>query len=454
MQENDISALIAKEIERGETNRVEFKEDIPEEHRKVIKTAVAFSNSAGGHILFGVTNDRVIVGIPDDVLFSKMDQITNMIVDSCQPMVAPDIFIASVGGKNIIVVDVLPGHRCPYFIKSEGVERGTYIRVSATSVIADEDMRLSLQLRGRNISFDSIDCPSVPIDEDSVRALCRHLSSFDREVEEVNLVNMGVIRSSLNEYTATNAYALLTTNPFLYAHVQCARFRGEDDSLFVDRKEYDGCIIDQALNATNFVINHINVGAKIEKVIREDIYEIPKEAIREAIVNAVVHRDYSMRGVSIFVKVFDDRVEIESPGLSLGVDVMDPFSGRSIVRNEVIAAVFKYTGLIEAYGTGVRKIINTCRAAGMPDPIFEEDGFYFKVTFERSAYSTQPMDVNQQKDAILRAISIDGTMSQSRIAEVSGVSLSSVKRMMSAMQKDGIIERSGTRRNSAWRIVR
>jgi len=448
----DVAAQIVEDIKRGETKKLEFKGMLPENHVKFLKTAVAFSNGIGGKILFGVNDDGTVAGIPDETIFAIKDSITNSVIDSCEPQIVPDIFIVTVDGKSVIVLQVSPGLNCPYYLKSEGRIRGTYIRVGATSVLARRENLKALELRGNKVSFDSLERPSMKVDDDVLETLREYLSQYKGEKTLGNLIAMGVVKDTSSGYIATNAYALLTANPFKYATVKCARFRGTDDTVFVDRKEFDGSILDQATDALDFIINHINVGAKIDDLVREDIFEIPKDALREAVVNALIHRDYLLEGRSITIFIFDDRVEIESPGQPLGIDADDILSGRSVVRNEVIAAVFKSIGLFESYGTGIRRIVKSCKAAGLPEPQFIEDGEYFKVLFRRNPTLLNPKTKRDQADAIIHVIADNGSLSQAQISNASGVPLSRVKKIMAELQKEGVIERIGSRRDASWKI--
>ena len=226
-------------------------------------------------------------------------------------------------GRNVLVVEIQTGDECPYFIKSEGLEKGTYIRVSGTSVPADPNMIKVLQMRGRRLAFDVMECPSVPVRKPELDALCDRLSSYRLPITPEKLESFDVIKKRGRGHVATNAYALLTTNPFLHARVQCACFRGNDDLIFIDSVDLEDDVVSQIEGAVAFVLKHLDMGSRIQGLVREDFYEVPEVAIREAIVNAVVHREYMMEDSSIFVKVFDDRIEIESPGLPLGLDVHD-----------------------------------------------------------------------------------------------------------------------------------
>ena len=438
------------EISRGESNRLEFKRDLPKDHKKYLKTVVAFSNCSGGKILFGVDDERSIVGIPDDILFSTMDSITRSIVDSCTPAVVQSIYVETIGESNIIVVDVRPGVVTPYYLTSEGKVKGTYVRVNGTSVQADPETLRSLELRGQRLSFDSLPCPTVAVTEDRIQALCNRLSSFGTEVTPVKLVNMGVLQETTDGFMATNAFAMLTTNPFPYSRIQCARFSDPKGLVFADSRDMEGDLIDQVVGAMEFITRNLSMSSKIKGLKREDRYEIPIEALREAVVNAVVHREYLMSYASIIIRIFDDRVEIDSPGLPLGFDITDPASGRSMIRNQVIASVFKVIGFIERYGTGIPRMIDSCETNGNNPPEFSEDGQSFRVTFSRVPMARRSF--GSREDAVLAAIASNPTSTQKSLSETTGIPVTSLKRILIGLKEKGIITRKGSDRKGEWVI--
>lgn len=150
---NAIVDSIKEDISNGEGSCVEFKATLPSEDRKYLKTAVAFSNGVGGRILLGVADDKSIVGIPDDTLFSTEDAVADALYNACSPSIVPEIYHVTIDDKTVVVVDIRPGQDTPYRIKSEG-DRGIYIRVSGTTRTASENMVKSLQIRGAKTSFD------------------------------------------------------------------------------------------------------------------------------------------------------------------------------------------------------------------------------------------------------------------------------------------------------------
>ena len=443
---------LESEISRGESNRLEFKKELPKDHRKYLKTVVAFSNCSGGRILFGVSDDRSIVGIPDDILFSTVDSITNSIVDSCTPAIVQNIYVETIGESNIIVVDVSPGVVTPYYLVSEGRRKGTYVRVNGTSVVADPDTLRSLELRGQRLSFDVLPNPTLPITGERIQSLCTRLSSYGTEVTPMKLVNMGVLQETVDGYMATNAFAMFTSNPFPHSRIQCARFSDSKGLVFADSRDMEGDLIDQVAGAMEFITRNLSMSSEINGLKRRDRYEIAPEALREAVVNAVVHRDYVMSSESITIRIFDDRVEVESPGLPLGFDVSDPASGRSKIRNQAIASIFKVIGFIERYGTGIPRMMDSCATNGNEPPVFSEDGQRFRVTFTRRTARKVPN--GSRVDAILAAIESDPSLTQKALSESTGIPVGSVKRILTELREEGIITRRGSDRKGEWIVKR
>lgn len=446
---DDISLKILDEIGRGESRGIEFEAGVTDDG-KYLQDVVAFSNGVGGRILFGVDDDGTIIGIPDDLLFSMMDSIADSITSSCRPLVSSDMFNVTIGDMNVIVVDVIPGRDTPYHLESEGRIRGTYVRLAGRSKLADPDMLRSLEIRGAGESFDRLNCPGTIADGDGINRLCGRLSVYGTWITPESLEVMGVLSRDVRGYVATNAYALLTGNPFPHARIQCARFSDNDGLVCTDSADLEDDIISQVEGAHAFILKHLDMRSETDDLAVMDHYEIPSEAVREAIVNAVVHRDYSLQTCSISVRVFDDRVEVESPGLLL-MDASDLATGRSAVGNRAIASVFKAIGFIDRYGRGTRRMIELCEEQGCEPPGFNEEGKFFKVTFSRRV---RMIPINGKVDAIIECIRGDPSMTQPQISEETGIPLSTVKKIMMRLRNEGRISREGSRKSGIWLVNR
>ena len=186
-----------------------------------------------------------------------------------------------------------------------------------------------------------------------------------KDVTPKQLLSWGILTEYEGKLVPTNAYAILTGADILHCTFQCAVFKDNERVIFVDRREFIGAVQDIIEDAYQFVLRNIHLGAVIEGLYRQDVYEIPPAAIRELIINAAVHRSYLDNG-NIQVAIFDNRLEITSPGkLPLGQTIEKMREGYSKVRNEALAMAFSYMHLIERWGTGMLRIAKMIREAGL-----------------------------------------------------------------------------------------
>ncbi|MDO5776577.1 MAG: ATP-binding protein [Eubacteriales bacterium] len=372
------------EILAGESKNVEFKEALPDKSIKYMKSVVAFANGSGGKIIFGIADGTgEVVGIAKDDVFKIMDAIANAVSDSCEPAIIPDIILQTVEGKTIIIVEVLEGRQRPYYIKALGRDGGVYVRVAGTTRLADDYMIKELMFEGGNRYFDQALCVGLSITDDDIEALCMEMKkqavkNAHNDVQKASIKDVGrqqlrswgiLIERDGKDYPS-NAYAILTGCGALHTATQCGVFKGTTKEVFVDRREYTGPIWEQIEEAFQFVLRNIHLGAEIVGIYRQDVYEIPPDAIRELIINAAVHRSYLDHG-NIQIAVYDNRLEITSPGkLPMGQTLERMKEGYSQIRNEALAYAFSYMNLIEHWGSGIPRIIAKVKAAGLREPEF------------------------------------------------------------------------------------
>ena len=313
--------VLQDEIKNGESSVLEFKRELPTDGKKYLKTIVAFANSKGGKIVFGVDDKTLdIVGVDNSKVFQFMDAIANAVSDACEPMIVPDIKMQTIDDKLVIVVEVHQGQDKPYYLRTEGIKNGTYVRVGATSRPATAEKIKELMLYGSNRYFDEQPYSSEPAQEDKITKLCDVISKYShKDVSVEQLRGWGLlVADDTGKLLPSNAFELMTDNHIPFAEIQCGRFKGNEKLVFIDKREIEGPIYQQIEKSCEFVLEHINLGAEIKGLHRVETYEIPEEAIREICTNAVVHRNYLQRSY-IQVAVFDDRVEIKSPGALYGV---------------------------------------------------------------------------------------------------------------------------------------
>ncbi|MCM1387464.1 MAG: putative DNA binding domain-containing protein [Bacillus sp. (in: Bacteria)] len=385
----------------GEGKNIEFKREIPSNHERFLKDIIAFSNSTGGKVILGIEEEtNMVYGIGDVSPFKLSDSISNMISDACTPQIEPDISIHTLEDKTLLVIDIVPGKFRPYYIASKGKESSAYIRINGTSRPADARKIQELELEGQNISYDSLQEIGQEYNEKKTLDLCQKMKQIAidscktedektaiKEMTPEKLEDFGILCRVGRTLYPTHAFDLLTDNKNKYAKIQCALFKGITRDVFIDKKEFSEPIYEQIEEAYQFVLRHIDMGADIDGIYRSDAYELPISAIREMIANAVIHRSYLDKSC-IQVSIFDDRLEVLSPGMLYnGLDLETAKMGKSTCRNEAIAEAFHYMHMIEAWGTGIPRIISRCKEYGLGTPLLEECGNGFKVTIFRKVSS-------------------------------------------------------------------
>lgn len=468
--------MTIEEILAGESKNIEFKEDLPEKSIKYMKSVVAFANGMGGKIIFGIDDKtREVVGFSKEDVFKTMDAIANAVSDSCKPAIIPDITLQTIDNKTIILVEVSGGRQRPYYIKALGREGGVYVRVAGTTRLADEYMIKELMFEGSNRYFDQALCTGLSITAEDIDALCKamkeqaiknaHNEEQKASVKEVGrqqLRSWGVLIERDGKDYPSNAYAILTGCGPLHITTQCGVFKGTTKEIFVDRREYTGPIWEQIDEAFQFVLRNIHLGATIVGIYRQDIYEIPPDAIRELIINAAVHRSYLDHG-NIQVAIYDNRLEITSPGkLPMGQTLERMKEGYSQIRNEALAYAFSYMNLIEHWGSGIPRIIGKVRTAGLQEPEFIGGEVDLRVNIYRGQINASGVkngvelaviDTLDQRQRVLKIVAQNPTATQAQYAEQLGVSKRTVSRIFADLQERGILKQQGTRRKAKWVIV-
>ena len=284
----------------------------------------------------------------------------------------------------------------PYYLKEKGKLQGTYIRVGSSNRLADELIIAELERRNRNISFDNeivTEKPAEALNTGSFYAVFQEKTG--EKLTKQTLKKLVLTKMSQGIVYPTNAMVLLSDDDlrnslFHFAKVECARFKGVRSEEFIDQKSISSNIAIQAEEAYNFVLRHINKDAIIEGVYTVSRWEYPVNAIREVIRNAIAHRDYSLTGKDIKVAVYDDMVEVTSPGLlPPSIDYGDMESRQSDARNKVIAPVFKCLGIIDQWGNGLKLIADELKEYPEIEFRWKEVGLSFQVQFIKSNYKNQ-----------------------------------------------------------------
>lgn len=470
----------------GESKNVEYKVTLPDKSEKCMKTIVAFANTQGGKLIVGIDDKtHEIVGVENEILFQVMDGIANAVSDSCMPQIIPDIEPQTVDGKTVIVVSVEAGKNRPYYLKSKGKENGTYIRVAGTSRQAFPEKIRELEMEGARISWDELTCVGYSVSDEATERLCQDIENFrkkagmtEHSVKKEQLINWKILKQSEGQVMATNAYALLTSDYFPFSKTQCAVFKGTDRAVFLDKREFTGPIYAQIESAVDFVLRNIRLGARIDGLVRKEKYELPLEAIREMIINAHCHRNL-LDESCIQVAVYDDRLEVTSPGgLYNGLTYEEVMNGHSKIRNKAIANIFSQMGLVEAWGSGIKRILNAAKEYGLLEPKFQEFDNMFRVELFRDSLpmtlenknigetsenhrrsigevseKQETVDFNSTQLEILKLLMENNRLSAVKLAEKIGVASRNIENNIKKLKELDILVRHGSPKNGYWEVI-
>lgn len=373
-------------IKAPESRKIEFKESLPAGD-KLARTVVAFSNDAGGDIYIGIKdNPREITGIPEDGIFKLEEQITGIIYEHCHPTVLPDIIVQKYEGKYLLVVKIPKGSIPPYYIKSLGKENGTFIRVGSSNRIAGREIIEELERKRRNISFDSTIVYDLKPDDLDLGAFKNvYEQTTGKKVNETALLKLGLIKSENGKSFPTVAAVLLSegdikNSVFPYSKIECARFKGQTTDTTIDSATINGPLFTQPETAIAFIQKNIRKSSRIGYVYREERWEYPLAALRELIINAIVHRDYSLTGKDVKIAIFDDMLEITSPGtIPPSIDLENLTAGQSEIRNKTLAPVFKELQLIEQWGSGFQKLTDELKKYPEIELKINQPGLSFQI---------------------------------------------------------------------------
>jgi predicted HTH transcriptional regulator len=326
--------------------------------------------------------------------FDLEERIASLITDSIAPRLLPDLEVLAWRKTHVVAVQVYPSPARPHHLVKAGVHDGTYVRVGSTNRRADDALIAEMQRFARGEAFDERAMPSL----DSEAIDFRAASDSFVEVRRLSRRDLHTLRL-LTEY---HGREVPTTGPAPVRAGSAAALSGcldpgrpipIDRAVIEDHAELKGFLPRAIEDAIAFVEKHSTHGARIGRMRRSESWSLPPVAVREAVINAVAHSDYSQSGAPIRVALFDDRLEVENPGLlPFGLTVADLPLGVSKLRNRVISRVFHELGLVEQWGSGVQRMFAACRDAGLAAPLLEEVDIRFRVTLRIGQMRSAALD--------------------------------------------------------------
>ena len=429
-----------------ESLKIEFKREYTEE---VKKTVIAFANTDGGEIRIGVDDDGTVVGVAD--VDSVMLQVTNSVRDSIKPDVTMFLLCESreVEGKPIIIVDVQRGTARPYYLAGKGVRpEGVFIRQGASTVPATESAILKMI---RETSGDSYETARSLMQELTFRSAERIFREEKIRFGAKQKRTLGLI----GEDGSFSNLALLLSDQCLHT-VRLAVFEGASKRVFKDRSEFSGSLLQQLEEIYDYLDRINRTRAEFSGLKRTDIRDYPPEALREALLNAIVHRDYSY-SASTLVSVFDDRIEFVSlGGLPKGIGYGDMMLGVSVLRNGRLAEIFYRLRLIEAFGTGMPKIME-CYRGYEAQPGIELSDNAFKITLPnvnfRSSRTTGEDALPDAETRVLKYMAGRSATSRKEIESALGLSQSSAIRVLNGLVERNLVLKTGRGKNTAYSVA-
>lgn len=389
-----------KDYEKAETSNIDYKVALEERKPKSwLKSVSAFANSKGGIILFGVDNSTHELEGLDDVQ-QVAEKITEIINARILPLPRYEINSFTENGKDFLELKIGDGPSTPYYLVIDG-RKEAFIRSGNQSIPAPEHILNNLILKGKNLTFDALPT-DYKINDLSFTLLAATIKEktnkkFD---ENKDFFSLGLANT---EKELTNAGLLLSDqNPLKQSKIVCTRWKGLNKGIIaedaIDDKEYNGSIIALLENADSFIKNNSKMSWKVVGMERQELEEYPITARREAIVNALIHRDYQILGAEIHIDMFDDRLEITSPGGMFDGSLIQNLEIKNIPsmrRNIVIADIFSRLHYMDRRGSGLSRILESYNDS-IQKPKFISDSLSFTVMFpNKGYYKTNEMDENK-----------------------------------------------------------
>ena len=432
-----------------ESETVELKEIVVEDIKKEV---IAFANSSGGILYVGIADDGSVVGVEN--LDMVIQQIANMVRDSIKPDITMFVHYDTkiMDGKQVVSVEVQRGTERPYYLAKKGLRpEGVYVRQGTSSVPATDSAIRRMIKETDGDSFETM------------RSLEQNLT-FDaaqKEFRERSLEFGPMQRKTLGILNADGIY----TNLGLLLSEQCthsikaAVFEGTDQSVFRDRREFTGSLLQQLNEVYDYIDRRNQIRSTFDRLRRIDERDYPEVALREALLNLLVHRDYSF-GASALIHLYDDRIEFTSiGGLPSGISLDDIMLGLSVCRNPGLANVFYRLELIEAYGTGMGKIMRSYGYSSR-QPLIRTTENAFKIILPNQNAKMSPVSVlretpgDSQENIVLELVRQNGFVKRKEVEKALELNQTAAGRLLKQMVQKGLLVPSGQGKNTRYILPR
>lgn len=425
-----------------ESKTIELKSVVVEDVKKEI---IAFANSNGGTLYIGVSDNGDVIGLTN--ADETIQQIANMVRDSIKPDITMFLHYKTITDreKQIVSIDIQQGTNKPYYLAKKGLRpEGVYVRQGTSSVPASDAAirRMIKETDGDCFEFMRSLEQDLTFSDSEKEFSVRKLAFEQPQKQTLKLIQNGIY---------TNLAYLLSDQ---CSHtVKAAVFEGTDQSIFKDRREFSGSLLKQLNDVYSYIDLHNATRATFDGLLRIDTRAYPEVAVREALLNSLVHRDYSY-SASTLISIYADRIEFVSiGGLMPGLKLDDILMGVSVCRNQNLANVFYRLQLIEAYGTGMRKIFGAYSGKAS-QPKVEKTSNAFKIILPNLTAEiavSEPKSEHLAEETVILQLAVqNGSITRADAEKALGVSGSTASRLLRKLVKQGLLLQTGSARTTKY----
>lgn len=387
-----------------EDQNTELKVELTKDIKKEI---IAFANTNDGTIYIGIDDNGKVIGLKNAE--KDLEALSGMIREGIKSDLTlyTKIFIEEIDNKDIIIVKVSEAPNKPYYLAEKGLKTsGVFLRHGNTTIPASEEVIKKLLLNSNSNSFESNISNSQNLHFEYLKNTFKNhnIEIDNNKLKTLNIINLN------NQYTNLG---LLLSDECPYS-IKCAIFNGNNKLEFRDRKEFTGSVLKQVNETFEYLQLYNKTKGKIVGLERIDTKDYPEYALREALLNAIIHRDYNFTG-SILVSLFDDHLEITSlGGLVKGLTIEDLYYGVSESRNPNLANVFYRLKYVESFGTGIGRIIESYKGYEDKKPLILNTENTFKVILYNINYIKDDTNLTQKKSFEENSKSLNKSLTQEK----------------------------------------
>lgn len=442
-----------------ESSTLELKRDISL-NNQIVKTALAFCNTNGGKIIIGVENDGKILGLSDSMIEDAIERLEKAIFDSCTPHILPKLYAQRFKDKSVLIIEISEGMNKPYHLHTDGIEKGTYIRLGRHTVHATPEIIQELIWQSKGIDFEKTSVFSAPLaelDNESIENFLKNRkNSRTAKLDDQILKAYGLISyDQSKKYPSVAGILLFGRNPqnyFSESMIICSHFKGNSGRETIATIDCEGTLFNQFKQAFDFITSRLSKSFTITSLKRDEKLEIPEVAIREALLNIIVHRNYHLKSPSK-IAIYEDRVEFFSPGRFPGPFLIDNvLSGITYLRNPAVCKVLREANYIEKLGSGIISIFSSYEAYGLETPKLIDGGDYVKCILPRELKKSDVKEISDNTK-ILELFDLYKEISIKDVESKLSISRSTALRRLQTMIDEGMLERVGRTHNVHYKLI-